>query len=60
MRLRLQPSTEPIPPGARVEVAADLPHLEPGDYRIQFDLVAEGVVWFGENGNPTVTIDVSR
>ena len=36
------------------------PTSKPGDYRVEFDLVAEGVVWFSENGNPTVTIDVSR
>jgi SAM-dependent methyltransferase len=60
MRLRLQPSDDPILPGGRVEVVADLPHLESGDYRVEFDLVAEGVAWFSENGNPTVSIDISR
>ncbi len=60
MRLRLQDGEEPILPGTRVEVLAPLPALEPGNYRVEFDLVAEGVVWFGENGNPTVKIDISR
>jgi hypothetical protein len=60
MRLQLQPSTEPILPGERVEVVAALPPVEPGNYRVEFDLVAEGVAWFSENGNPTVTIDLSR
>jgi 2-polyprenyl-3-methyl-5-hydroxy-6-metoxy-1,4-benzoquinol methylase len=60
MRLQLQPSTEPILPGERVEVVAELPTVEPGNYRVEFDLVAEGVAWFSENGNPTVTIDLSR
>jgi hypothetical protein len=60
MRLRIQTSEEPIAPGTRVEVLATLPPLEPGTYRVEFDLVSEGVVWFGENGNPTVKIDLSR
>ena len=60
MRLRIQAGEEAIPPGTRVEVLATLPPLEPGSYRVEFDLVSEGVVWFGENGNPTVKIDLSR
>ncbi|MGO9873714.1 MAG: methyltransferase domain-containing protein [Acidimicrobiia bacterium] len=60
MRLRLQENDDPIPPGGRVEVVAELPHLEPGRYRVEFDLVAEGVAWFSENGSPTVIIDISR
>ena len=60
MRLRLQASDEPILPGTSVEVVAEIPHLDPGRYRVEFDLVSEGVVWFGENGNPTVTVDISR
>jgi hypothetical protein len=60
MRLRLQESEESIPPGTSVEVLTTLPPLAPGDYRVEFDLVAEGVVWFGENGNPTVKIDITR
>jgi SAM-dependent methyltransferase len=60
VRLRLQTGEEPIPPGSRIEVLGTLPPLEEGSYRVEFDLVAEGVVWFGENGNPTVKIDISR
>jgi len=60
MRMRLQPTDDPIPPGGQVEVVADLPHLDPGRYRVEFDLVAEGVAWFSENGNATVSVDVVR
>ena len=60
LRFPLGTDTDPMPPGATVEVAGDLPHLEPGNYRVVFDLVAENVAWFADNGNPTISIDVSR
>ncbi len=59
MRVRLRSNGEPIHPGTTVEVAAPLPHLDPGEYRAEFDLVAESIAWFADNGGPTVTIHIS-
>lgn len=56
LRLRLQTGKESIPPGASVEVAAELAPLPPGDHTLEFDLVSEEVAWFADNGNATVTI----
>ena len=47
------------PPGATVSFAIDVPlPAEPGEYRLEFDLVAEHVAWFELNGVPTITIPV--
>lgn len=46
-----------IPPGERVGFAALLTApLTPGTYRLQWDLVAEGVFWFTEGGNPPLVV----
>jgi hypothetical protein len=58
MRIALQDTDTPIPPGAVREVTAALPDLAPGDYLIEFDLVAEYVAWFAELGNKTVTLEL--
>ena len=33
--------------------------LEPGSYKVQIDLVWEGVMWFADAGNPTATVDLT-
>lgn len=39
-------------PGDGVEVSIDLPAVNrPGDYRLRFDLVSEGVCWFSMRGS---------
>jgi SAM-dependent methyltransferase len=58
MRVALQATETPIPPGGVVEVTASLPDLAPGDYLIEFDLVAESVGWFAELGSQTVTLEL--
>jgi hypothetical protein len=35
-----------------------MPALAPGEYRIEFDLVAEGIAWFAESGRPPVTVNL--
>jgi hypothetical protein len=32
--------------------------LEPGRYRVEFDLVREGVAWLGDLGSPTLTLEL--
>lgn len=32
------------------------PIAEPGTYRVEFDLVLEGVMWFGDRGSPTESV----
>jgi SAM-dependent methyltransferase len=60
MRILLGAGEAPLAPGAAIELIGELPDLGPGDFRIEFDLVAEHIAWFAENGNPTVTIAVRR
>jgi hypothetical protein len=33
--------------------------LEPGDYKVEIDLVWEGVMWFADAGNPTAIVDLT-
>jgi SAM-dependent methyltransferase len=48
-----------IEPAELLEIEFDLPSPPaPGRYRVEFDLVAEQVAWFADNGNPTVTVDI--
>lgn len=43
--------------GGEVEFAATLATPRtPGAYRLQWDLVAEGVLWFAEGGNPALNL----
>jgi hypothetical protein len=60
MRLRLGTGETPVEPGATIEVVGELPNPGAGDFRVEFDLVAEHIAWFAENGNPTVTIRLHR
>lgn len=44
---------EPVAPGEAVVLELELPPLEqPGGYRAVFDMVAEGVLWFAQEGSP--------
>lgn len=36
-----------------------LANVRPGRYRLEFDLVEEGVAWFGTHGSPTLGADVT-
>jgi SAM-dependent methyltransferase len=44
-----------VDPGEEVALEVELPPLEPGTYRLVFDLVAEQVCWFAQRGSPTVS-----
>jgi SAM-dependent methyltransferase len=47
------PLERAVAPGEIVELALKLPALqEPGTYRAVFDVVAEGVLWFAQEGSP--------
>jgi SAM-dependent methyltransferase len=48
-----------LDPGEEATVDVELPLLEPGAYRLVFDLVAEQVCWFAERGSPTVTVPLT-
>ena len=49
--------TEPLHPGDEKTLALAIrAPLQPGDYRVQIDLVWEGVMWFADAGNPTSTV----
>jgi uncharacterized protein YcfL len=46
-----------IPPGEQVNFAALLTApLTPGTYRLHWDLVAGGIFWFAEGGNPPLVL----
>lgn len=46
-------------PGEKRTLEVELPGLEePGAYRLVFDLVAEGVLWFAQKGSPTAELRV--
>jgi hypothetical protein len=49
----------PIEPGESrlIELAARAPE-EPGRYRLEIDLVWEGLMWFKDIGNPTAVVDL--
>ncbi|HSY24011.1 MAG TPA: O-antigen ligase family protein, partial [Polyangiaceae bacterium] len=52
-----------VPPGGVIDIEALVRGpAEPGDYRLRWDLVQEGVTWFSERGNatPEVPIEVLR
>src|SRR5690606_20531808 len=44
----------------RVALPVQLPPLsDAGIYRIVFDIVVEGVLWFGDRGSPTTSLTLS-
>jgi hypothetical protein len=52
--------THPLLPGASrtVHVVVDVPR-EPGQYKLEFDIVWEGVTWMKDRGNPTGMVQLT-
>ena len=49
-----------VPPGRTVEVALGLKApLNGGDYRVEFDLVREGIAWFKDGGSATLELPLA-
>lgn len=49
----------PLAPGAEIEMQARVQApAAPGEYLLEFDVVREQLSWFGEQGSPTVRIEV--
>jgi predicted O-methyltransferase YrrM len=51
-------ANEPTLPGETRSVEVAVPPPPPGRYVLEFDLVAEGVCWFGRNGSDTRRVEV--
>jgi SAM-dependent methyltransferase len=48
-----------VPPGETIEIDASVAApAGPGRYRIEIDLVAEGLAWFGALGSPTAAFEI--
>jgi hypothetical protein len=58
LRVPLTTPARPIEPGQTVVVEFALPALPPGTTALEFDLVSEGVAWFGDVGSATHTATV--
>jgi ubiquinone/menaquinone biosynthesis C-methylase UbiE len=48
----------PILPGESILLDIIIPPPNPGEYILEFDLVSEGVCWFGQYGSETVRIPI--
>jgi SAM-dependent methyltransferase len=48
-----------VAPGESRQVSFELAPLEPGEWVIEFDCVADRVIWFGQTGSPTVKRSIS-
>jgi hypothetical protein len=48
-----------VPPGQSIRFGFSVPAPPPGEFRLGFDLVSEGVCWFEVNGAEPVMIDVA-
>ena len=54
------PFERDVEPEDRVVLAVDLPAIaNPGSYKVEFDVVLEGVTWFAKRGSPTATMSVT-
>ena len=54
-----KPLPRDLMPGESVELKVELPAIdEPGSYRIVFDMITEGVMWFAQGGSPTTELDI--
>ena len=51
-----------VAPGERIHCRVELPPLEVGTYRVEFDAVAIGVAWFSQVGSKTtgITVEVMK
>ena len=46
-----------VPPGEEISIAARFKApLKSGNYRLEFDLLREGVAWFKDSGSPTLVL----
>ena len=53
------PLPEDVPPGGRVELPFELRMPErPGRYRLELDMVDEGLEWFAASGSPTLELEL--
>jgi SAM-dependent methyltransferase len=52
------PLPKPVAPGESIDMDVSLALREPGEYRLTFDLVAEGVSWFENLGSKPVEVRV--
>jgi hypothetical protein len=53
------PLPHDVPPGHRVELRLDVRLPErPGRYRLELDIVDEGLEWFADSGSPTLTLEL--
>jgi hypothetical protein len=48
-----------VAPGERIHCRVELPPLDAGTYRVEFDAVAIGVAWFSQVGSRTKVIAVT-
>jgi ubiquinone/menaquinone biosynthesis C-methylase UbiE len=54
------PSLHPVVPGTELTLPFSIPvDLPPGEYGVEFDLVAEHVAWFSINNSPTASVSIS-
>jgi predicted O-methyltransferase YrrM len=47
-----------VAPGRAVEFQAEIPGLPPGQFILEFDLLAEDVAWFSRNGSQPVRLSI--
>jgi SAM-dependent methyltransferase len=53
------PLARAVPPGESVEIQAEIPApSRPGRYRLELDMVDEGIVWFGQKGSATFEVEL--
>lgn len=48
-----------VMPGNSAEISITVTFSEPGDYKLELDMVSEAVIWFGLLGSETQTVQVS-
>ena len=48
-----------VGPGSTIELQADLDAPAPGDYRLKFDMLAEGITWFEQAGSTPAVCEIT-